>query len=106
MINQSNQQNDLTGKILKCQEYKNKLWYFVKSSKKMVPITVISAPIFFKKLFVLLNINDFQKIPSINDPENTKNITFRKKIKGKFVMVDDNKSSVWYINDQLKKIKV
>ena len=98
--------NNYIGKILKCSSYKNELWYVQPLSKKGELITMINAQKFFKRLFISLDDIDMAKIPVAGELENNKNLTIRKKLKGKFLVVGKEITPIWYVNDTLERIKV
>jgi hypothetical protein len=98
--------NKLSGKFFKCPGRGNELWYLSPSDNKRKLITIINAPLYFRRLFVKIDEESLSMIPSKDEPDNNQKITFRKKNKGKFIMAENNASSIWYINENLKKERV
>jgi hypothetical protein len=97
--------NENAGKILRCRGAINELWY-VSSDGKRELITIVNAPLFFRRLIVYLDREKLDKIPSISEPENNKALTFRKKLRGKFISLNENAFPNWYIDSNLRKVKV
>ena len=106
MSKKSKIQDNFIGKILKCSNNKNELWYVQPFDKKKQLITITNAPNFFKRLFICIKENDIYKIPTVGELENNKNITIRKKLKGKFLVTDKESIPHWYVNDDLKRVEV
>jgi len=98
--------NKFIGKILKCSDYRNELWYFSPFSNKRELITIVNINLFLKKLFILINEQDLVKIPRMDELENNKYITFRRKLKGKFIILEKNILPIWYVNNDLKRVEV
>lgn len=98
--------NKLVGQILRCPDHKNELWYVSPLDKKRKLVTITNAHLFFKKLFILIKKQDLVKIPTTNDPKHNKNLTFRKKLKGKFIILDKNMLPSWYIDNNLNKVRI
>ncbi len=91
------------GSILKCPDYINEFWYISPVDKKRKLITFTNARSFFKKIIVPVEEKMLIKIPLDSDVDNKKNIVFRKKLKGRFVSLKEEKFQIWYVDDKLKR---
>lgn len=91
--------NQWLGKILKSSNI-NELWYVSSINGKRKRITMVNAHIYFKKLIISIEEKD---LLMFWNKENSKNISTRRKFKGKFIKIKDDISQLWYIDDQLIK---
>jgi len=91
----------LIGRILRCPDYKNELWYLSPIDGKRKLINITNAHIFFKRLFVVIDENELSKIPIAGEQEANKHLTFRKKLKGKIILVRNNDANCWYVGNNL-----
>jgi len=94
------------GLILKCPDYINELWYVSPVDGKKKLITFTNARIFFEKLIILIDEKELMKIPSIYEVNNKRNLTLRKKLRGKFVSLKDKKFQIWHIDNELKRREI
>lgn len=96
----------LVGRILRCPDYKNEFWYLSPIDGKRKLISITNAHIFFKRLFVVIDEKELSKIPIVGEQEAKKHLTFRKKLKGKIILIKNSVVNCWYVDNNLCRSKM